>query len=126
MSTLQDILNKLPKLTRDKFIVRAKNAFDLGWTEHSNKLIAAQIVSYAKTLPASRVKTRMNTLAAFVILHPEMCYEDFSDYFINNQGWLDSALRDEMIKAFADYPMVRKYLRQHWEPYFPNLGGGAW
>ncbi len=126
MITLADILNKLPKPARDQLVARSKIVFNLGWTEHSNELIAKIVLAHAKTLPLGRTRIRLTALATFFVLHPEMCYDDFTDYFVTLKGWKDDSLRDELIAALKNHPMVRKLIRHQLQKHWPNLGDDKW
>jgi hypothetical protein len=127
MATLLDIINRLPKPARDKLVTTAKRAFDIGWEEHSNKLVALRLIAHAKQLPVGRTKTRLNELGVFVAAHPEMCYPDLRDYFNNVKGWYpDEDLRQEIINSFPLGNFTRKLVRKHLEDHYPNLEDTKW
>lgn len=110
--TLQDILNRIGTTGQARFRKLAKRAFNLGWTEHSNSLIAAKLVQHANTLPTGRTKTRMKAMALFIAAHDEMCYQDFIDYFDNVLGWYpDPDLHQEIKNCFADTMVVKLYMK---------------
>lgn len=125
--SLLDIINRLPTGTRDKLMRTAKRAYDLGWTEHSNKLVAAKLLAHAKTLPAGRTKLRLTEMATFAVAHDEMCWGDFVEYFNNVKGWYpDPDLRDEIVNSFSDHPMLRKFLKKYLEMHYPDLTEDKW
>lgn len=125
--TLSAILNRLSPAARQKFITVGKRAFDLVWTEHSNNLMGARMIAHAKTLPTGQTKTRLNAVGLFVIAHPEMCYQDFIDYFNDVKGWYpDPDLMTEILNCFTDSPFVKKMAVKFLKTKYPNITEDKW
>lgn len=119
---LKDITDRIDKNGRDKILKAAKKAFDLGWIEHSNTLIAKELTRHAKTLPLGQTKDRLVEIATFVDSHPEMCYPDIHDYFNNVKGWYpDPQLMQEVLNAVKGHKMVARFTRKNLQKLYPDV-----
>ena len=81
------------------------------------------ILSYANTLPTSKIKTRLEEVAAYIALHDELCYEEIIDYF-NTKYYPDPDLMKALLAAFAKYPLVIRMIVKFLKDKYPDIKEG--
>lgn len=131
--TLKDIQDRIGT-GKTKIRKLSKKAWDLGWLEHSNKLMGNHVVKEAKKLPAGLLKDRMTEMGKFMVLHDEMCWPDFIDYFNEavpnpdgTSGWYPypEGMR-WILDTFIPHKFAKKLIGKYLRHLYPDVEETKW